>query len=95
VFNTGFLVPQPFAARGNRLYSELLVVTHRPTVPGVHDHNSGPRAFLSVFSALARYTVVKITCSNSEVVLRILKHTVIYRGSGPTSKVIALLHPMV
>jgi hypothetical protein len=33
--------------------------------------------------------VVKITRSSFEVVLQIMKHTVIYPGSGPSSEVIA------
>jgi hypothetical protein len=40
--------------------------------------------------ALARYWVVKIARSSSEVVLRTTKHTVIYHGSSPSSEVIAL-----
>jgi hypothetical protein len=47
---------------------------------------------LSVFIALARYRVVKIMCSSSEVVLQTTKHTVIYPSSSPSMKVIAL-HP--
>jgi hypothetical protein len=42
------------------------------------------------FFALAKYRVVKITCSSSKVVLRTTKHTVIYPSSGPSSEVIAL-----
>jgi hypothetical protein len=49
---------------------------------------------LSVFSAPARYRVVKITRSNSEVVLRTIKHTMIYPGSGSSSEVI-VLRPVV
>jgi hypothetical protein len=49
---------------------------------------------LSVFSAPTNYGVVKITCSSSEVVLRIMKHTMIYPDSGPSLEVIAL-HPVV
>jgi hypothetical protein len=45
---------------------------------------------LSVFFTLARYRVVKIAHSSSEVVLQTTKHTVIYLGSGPSSDVIAL-----
>jgi hypothetical protein len=45
---------------------------------------------LSVFSALAKYRVVKIVHSRFEVVLRTMKHTMIYPCSGPSSKVIAL-----
>jgi hypothetical protein len=44
---------------------------------------------VGVFS-LARYRVVKITRSYSEVVLRTTKHTIIYPGSDPSLKVIAL-----
>jgi hypothetical protein len=47
---------------------------------------------LSVFFAPARCRVVKITCSCSEVILRTTKHTIVYSGSGPCYKVIAL-HP--
>jgi hypothetical protein len=39
---------------------------------------------LSVFFAPARYRVVKIACSYSEVVLRTTKHTKFYPGSGPS-----------
>jgi hypothetical protein len=49
--------------------------------------------YVSVFFAPARYRVAKITRSSSEVVLRIMKHTVIYPSLGP-SEVIAL-HPVV
>jgi hypothetical protein len=49
---------------------------------------------LLVYSALANYRVVKIAHSSSEVVLRTMKHTMIYLGSSPSSKVIAL-HPVV
>jgi hypothetical protein len=44
---------------------------------------------LSEFFAPTRYRVVKIVHSSSEVVLRTMKHTVIYPSSGP-SEVIAL-----
>jgi hypothetical protein len=50
---------------------------------------------LSVFFAPARYRVVKIMCSCFEVVLRTIKNyknTIVYLGSGPCYKVIAL-HP--
>jgi hypothetical protein len=43
-----------------------------------------------VFSAPARYMVVNITRSCSEVVLRTIKHTMVYPGSGPSLEVIAL-----
>jgi hypothetical protein len=43
-----------------------------------------------VFSVMTKYKVVKIVCSSSKVVLRIMKHTVIYSGSGPSLKVIAI-----
>jgi hypothetical protein len=46
---------------------------------------------LSVFLVPTRYRVVKIMRSSSEVVLQTTKHTVIYPGSGPSSKIIALL----
>jgi hypothetical protein len=45
---------------------------------------------MSVFFAPARYRVVKITRSSSEVVLRTMKHIVIYLGSDPSTVVIAL-----
>jgi hypothetical protein len=45
---------------------------------------------LSVFSAPARYWVVKIVCSSSEVVLQTTKHIVIYPGSDPSLEVITL-----
>jgi hypothetical protein len=43
-----------------------------------------------VFLAPTRYRVAKITCSSSKVVLRTIKHTLIYPGSVPSSEVIAL-----
>jgi hypothetical protein len=43
-----------------------------------------------MFSTPARYIVLKIACSSSEVVLRTTKHIVIYPGLGPSLKVIAL-----
>jgi hypothetical protein len=45
---------------------------------------------LSVFFALTRNRVVKTVCSYSEVVLQTTKHTIVYPGSGPSLKVIAL-----
>jgi hypothetical protein len=45
---------------------------------------------LVVLFSLARYRVVKITRSYTEVVLRITKHTIVYPGSSPSSEVIAL-----
>jgi hypothetical protein len=48
------------------------------------------RIYLSVFFALVRYMVVKITCFSSEMVLQIMKHIVMYPTSGPSSEVIAL-----
>jgi hypothetical protein len=45
---------------------------------------------MSVFLALANYGVLKITRSSSEVILRIMKHNMIYPISGPSSEVIAL-----
>jgi hypothetical protein len=45
---------------------------------------------MSVFFAPARYRVVKITRSSSDVVLRTMKHIVIYLGSDPSMVVIAL-----
>jgi hypothetical protein len=45
---------------------------------------------LSVFSTPTNYGVVKIARSSSEVVMRTMKHTMIYPGSGPSSEVIAL-----
>jgi hypothetical protein len=38
-------------------------------------------------------SVLKITCSSSEVVLRTTKHTMIYPGSGSSLEVIALRQP--
>jgi hypothetical protein len=49
---------------------------------------------LMVFSAPANYGVVRITRSSCEEVLLTIKHTMIYPGSGPSSKVIPL-HPVV
>jgi hypothetical protein len=40
----------------------------------------------------ARYRVVKITRFSFEVVLRIMKHTVIYPDSDPSLKIIVLRH---
>jgi hypothetical protein len=45
-----------------------------------------------VFFAPARYRVVKITDSSSEVVLRTTKHTVIYPDLGPSSEVTPYIH---
>jgi hypothetical protein len=45
---------------------------------------------MSVFSTLAKYMVVKIARSSSEVVLWTMKHMVIYSGLAPSLKVIAL-----
>jgi hypothetical protein len=45
---------------------------------------------LLVFFAPTRYRVVKIVCSSSDVILQIMKHTMIYPGSAPSSEVIAL-----
>jgi hypothetical protein len=42
------------------------------------------------FFAPARYNMVKIACSYPEVVLRTIKHTMVYSGSGPSLEVIAL-----
>jgi hypothetical protein len=39
---------------------------------------------------IGKNSVVKITRSNSEVVLRTIKHMIIYPGSGPSLEVIAL-----
>jgi hypothetical protein len=50
----------------------------------------GPRPYVLVFFASARYKVVKIMCSCSEVVLRTTKHTMVYPSSGPSLEVIAL-----
>jgi hypothetical protein len=49
---------------------------------------------LSVFSAPAKYRVVKIMCSSIEMVLRTIEHNMIYPGSGASLEVIAL-HPTV
>jgi hypothetical protein len=45
---------------------------------------------LSVFFALIRYKVIKITHSYSEVVFWTIKHNMVYPGSGPSLEVIAL-----
>jgi hypothetical protein len=45
---------------------------------------------LSVFFALARYRVVNIVRSCSDMVLQTIKHTMIYPSSGPSLEVIAL-----
>jgi hypothetical protein len=45
---------------------------------------------VGVFFAPARYRVVKMMCSSSEMVLQTTKHTMIYPGSGPSLKVIVL-----
>jgi hypothetical protein len=42
------------------------------------------------FSAPTNYGVVKIIRFSFEVVLRTMKHTMIYSGSGPSSEVIAM-----
>jgi hypothetical protein len=49
---------------------------------------------LSVFSASVNHGVVKIAHSSSKVVLRNMKHTMIYLGSGPSLDVL-VLHPVV
>jgi hypothetical protein len=46
---------------------------------------------LSVFFAPVKYGVVKIAHSSSKVVLRTIKHTMIYPYSGPSSEAIVLL----
>jgi hypothetical protein len=43
---------------------------------------------------IGKNRVVKIACSSSEVILRTIKHTMIYPSSSPSSEVIAL-HPVV
>jgi hypothetical protein len=43
-----------------------------------------------VFFAPTRYKVVKIMHSYSEMALRTTKHNIVYSGSCPSSKVIAL-----
>jgi hypothetical protein len=45
---------------------------------------------MSVFFAPARYGVIKIAHSHSEMVLRTTKHNKFYPGSGPSLEVIAL-----
>jgi hypothetical protein len=45
---------------------------------------------LSVFSASAKYRVVKFAHFSSEMILQTMKHTVIYPDSGPSLEVIAL-----
>jgi hypothetical protein len=48
------------------------------------------KRYILVFFAPARYRVVKITRSYSEVVLRTIKHTMVYPGSGSSLEVIDL-----
>jgi hypothetical protein len=43
-----------------------------------------------MFFALVRYRVVKIICSSSKVLMKTMKHIVIYPGSGPSLDVIVL-----
>jgi hypothetical protein len=55
----------------------------------------GPKGIITIkvcrcFFAPTRYMVVKIMRSISEVVLQIMKHTMIYLGSSPSSEVIVL-----
>jgi hypothetical protein len=45
---------------------------------------------LSVFFAPTRYRVVKITRCSFEVVLRTMKHTMIYPDSDPSLEVLTL-----
>jgi hypothetical protein len=45
---------------------------------------------MSVFFAPARYKVVKIARSNFDVVLRTIKHMMIYPSLGPSLEVIVL-----
>jgi hypothetical protein len=45
---------------------------------------------LSVFFVPVRYIVVKIACSCFEMVLRTIKNTIVYHGSGLCYEVIAL-----
>jgi hypothetical protein len=49
----------------------------------------GGTNIVSVFYT-GKNRVVKITCSSFEMVLRTIKHTMIYPGSGPSLEVIAL-----
>jgi hypothetical protein len=42
--DTGYMVPQPFKAGGNRPYLEVLGCNWRPAVPRVNYPNSIPRA---------------------------------------------------
>jgi hypothetical protein len=50
--------------------------------------------YLTVFSTMVNYGVVKITHSNSEVVLQTIKHIMIYPSLGPSLEAIAL-YPVV
>jgi hypothetical protein len=45
ISSTGRMVPQPFAAGGNRSYLKFWAVAKRPAVPGVLNLDSSPRAF--------------------------------------------------
>jgi hypothetical protein len=64
---------------------------HLKNFVGLRGHVGGwASQVLSMFSALAKYKVVKITYSSSEVAVQITKHTVIYTGLGPSLKVIAI-----
>jgi hypothetical protein len=49
---------------------------------------------LSVFSVPVNYEVVKIAHFSSEIVLRTMKHTMIYLSSVPSFEVI-VIHPMI
>jgi hypothetical protein len=57
-------------------------------------HNKRMKLKMSVFFAPARYRVVKIVRSSSEVALQIMKYIVIYLGLGPSLEV-RDLHPVV
>jgi hypothetical protein len=55
-----------------------------------HDQSMLRPRNLSVFSTLRNYGVIKIARSSFEVVLRTMKHTIIYPSLAPSSEVIAL-----
>jgi hypothetical protein len=57
------------------------------------DTTSMEVVLVSLFFASARYMVVKIVRSSSEVVIHTIKHTMIYPSSGLSLEVIAL-HPV-
>jgi hypothetical protein len=50
-------------------------------------HNKRMKLKMLVFFAPARYRVVKIVCSSSELALQIMKYIVIYLSLGPSLEV--------